>query len=93
MPSPVLVQYDPGWPARFEALRAVVDAAVGRSALQIDHIGSTSIPGLVAKDVIDIQVTTASLAVTDAWPDVLGPFRRRPQTEDHVPPGASPGAD
>lgn len=91
MLPPVLVPYDPGWPARFEALRAVIDATVGPDALRIDHIGSTSIPGLAAKDVIDIQVTVASLAVADTWPDALGPFRRRSHVEDHVPSAASPG--
>jgi len=93
MPPPVLVPYDPGWPARFEALRALIDATVGPDALRIDHIGSTSIPGLAAKDVVDIQVTVASLAVADMWPDALGRFRRRPHIDDHVPTGARAGAD
>lgn len=70
----------------------VVDR-VGSSALSIDHVGSTSVPGLAAKDVIDIQVSVRSLAETDTWPDDIGPFRRRDHTSDHVPPKATAGPD
>ncbi len=57
----VIVDYQPGWPAEFEAERAALSRILGPLALQIDHIGSTSVPGLGAKDVIDIQVTAAEL--------------------------------
>ena len=51
-----LVPYDPEWPERFEAWRQKLAAALGETARRIDHFGSTSVPGLAAKPVIDIQV-------------------------------------
>ena len=49
------------WAAEFRELGAALRAALGPLALRIDHIGSTSVPGLASKDVIDIQVTVATL--------------------------------
>jgi GrpB-like predicted nucleotidyltransferase (UPF0157 family) len=57
MPEPVvIVDYDPAWPARYEALRAPVAAALGALAARIEHVGSTSVPGLAAKPTIDLVV-------------------------------------
>jgi GrpB-like predicted nucleotidyltransferase (UPF0157 family) len=56
----VVVPYDPAWPARFEAIRARVAPALGDVALAIEHVGSTSVPGLAAKPVIDVDVVVAS---------------------------------
>jgi GrpB-like predicted nucleotidyltransferase (UPF0157 family) len=58
----VLEAYDPAWPGRFEEEAAALKAALGELALRIEHVGSTSVPGLVAKPVIDIQVSVGSLA-------------------------------
>lgn len=58
-PRPVWVQlsdYDPRWPVRFEARAAELRAVLGDRARLIEHIGSTSVPGLAAKPVIDIVV-------------------------------------
>lgn len=52
----VIVDYDSGWPERFEVERANIAAALGPRALAIEHIGSTSVPGLAAKPIIDICV-------------------------------------
>jgi GrpB-like predicted nucleotidyltransferase (UPF0157 family) len=52
-----IVAYDPEWPARFESWRERLAAALGPTARRIDHFGSTSIPGLPAKPVIDIQIS------------------------------------
>jgi len=49
-----LTEYDPRWPAMFERERARVVQALGDRAIRIEHVGSTSVPGLVAKPVIDI---------------------------------------
>jgi len=57
-----LVPYDPAWPARFEALRDKLALALGPVALRIDHIGSTAVPSLAAKAVIDIQVIVSNQA-------------------------------
>src|SRR5579863_8759060 len=57
MPEPVVVSdYDRAWPARYEALRAKVSAALGALAAEIEHVGSTSVPGLAAKPTIDLVV-------------------------------------
>jgi len=56
-PEPVVVvPYDPAWPATFERLRDRIAAALGDLAVGIEHIGSTAVPGLDAKPVIDIDV-------------------------------------
>ena len=52
-----LVDYDRGWPERFAAERRQIDHALGEAALRIEHIGSTAVPGLAAKPVIDVLVT------------------------------------
>lgn len=56
-----IVDYDARWPAEYVHCAEQIRAAAGDSALRIDHIGSTSVPGLAAKDVIDIQATVADL--------------------------------
>lgn len=56
----VVVDYDPTWPALFESLQSAIWPAVGDFALAIEHVGSTSVPGLAAKPVIDISVVLAS---------------------------------
>lgn len=57
----VLANPDPSWPEQAERLMARVERAAGDRALRMDHIGSTAVPGLAAKDVIDIQVATTDL--------------------------------
>jgi GrpB-like predicted nucleotidyltransferase (UPF0157 family) len=51
-----LADPDPAWPVRFEEHRARVAAALGERALQVEHVGSTSVPGLRAKPVVDVLV-------------------------------------
>ncbi|MDQ6772891.1 MAG: GrpB family protein [Candidatus Dormibacteraeota bacterium] len=57
----MIVPYDPAWPARFEAEAARIRQALGVIAVRVDHIGSTAVPGLAAKDIVDIQVSLRSL--------------------------------
>jgi len=52
----VVVGYDPMWPALFVALRAPIAAALGDLAVAIEHVGSTAVPGLAAKPIIDLDV-------------------------------------
>jgi GrpB-like predicted nucleotidyltransferase (UPF0157 family) len=52
----VVVDYDPGWPEAFELVRATVWPAVGDLASSIEHVGSTAVPGLAAKPIIDVSV-------------------------------------
>lgn len=62
---------DPGWPAAFDAEAIRLGAALGTLALRIDHNGSTSIPGLGAKPIIDIQVSVAALQPIAAYGEPL----------------------
>jgi GrpB-like predicted nucleotidyltransferase (UPF0157 family) len=69
-PEPVAIAitaYDPVWPALFEELAARVRAALGDKALGVEHVGSTSVPGLAAKPVIDIALTVADPADESAY--------------------------
>lgn len=65
----VIADYDPAWPTRFAAERDRIGGALGDRALRIEHIGSTSVPGLAAKPVIDVLVAVAD-------PDDEAPFRQ-----------------
>ena len=55
----VVVEYDEEWPRRFEELRARIWPAVSDVAICIEHVGSTSVPGLAAKPIIDMTVVVA----------------------------------
>lgn len=52
----VLVEHDPAWSGRFALLREPLVAALAGVAIRIDHIGSTAVPGLIAKPILDMQV-------------------------------------
>jgi GrpB-like predicted nucleotidyltransferase (UPF0157 family) len=54
-----LVEYDPEWPRHFEREAARIRKALGDRALRIEHAGSTSVPGLVAKPIVDIVLEVA----------------------------------
>jgi GrpB-like predicted nucleotidyltransferase (UPF0157 family) len=59
--------YDPAWPRLFREMAQRLRGAVRETALRIDHIGSTSVPGLAAKPIIDIQISVAHLEPVDAY--------------------------
>jgi GrpB-like predicted nucleotidyltransferase (UPF0157 family) len=52
----VIVDYDPRWPGKFQRHAAIISRALGEKALAIEHVGSTSVPGLAAKPIIDMDV-------------------------------------
>ena len=52
----VVEEYDEGWERDFRAIEAEVRSAVGELAVRVEHVGSTSVPGLAAKPVIDLDV-------------------------------------
>lgn len=58
--SIIIKAYDPAWPELFEELRRRVHEAIGDLAVAVDHVGSTAVPGLAAKPVIDIDVVVES---------------------------------
>ncbi|MBB4293395.1 GrpB-like predicted nucleotidyltransferase (UPF0157 family) [Rhizobium leguminosarum] len=55
-----VVDYDPSWPVLFAEIRAEISTLLGDLLLSIDHIGSTSVPGLAAKPKVDLDVVTIS---------------------------------
>ncbi|HEX5116662.1 MAG TPA: dephospho-CoA kinase [Pseudonocardiaceae bacterium] len=69
--GPKLVPYDPDWPAQARRILARLRLAAGAKALRVDHVGSTSVPGLAAKNVIDVQLTVAGMADADALAEPL----------------------
>ena len=60
-----IAPYDPAWQAAFSAERDRLAAVMGDLAIRIDHHGSTAVPGLAAKPVIDIQISVADLSYLD----------------------------
>jgi GrpB-like predicted nucleotidyltransferase (UPF0157 family) len=71
MPSPILiVEYDPAWPVIFEHLRQVYASWLGELVGSIEHTGSTSVPGLAAKPILDIDLVLRA-------PEDLGEVIRR----------------
>lgn len=62
-----IVAYDPAWPARFEVMRARLAQALGATAVRIDHVGSTAVPGLAAKPIIDIEISVPDVEQEDAF--------------------------
>src|SRR5262249_46029221 len=57
----VVADYNPAWPALFEQERAKLDTALGSLVVTIEHVGSTAVPGLAAKPIIDLLVGVRSL--------------------------------
>ncbi|HEX6471797.1 MAG TPA: GrpB family protein [Streptosporangiaceae bacterium] len=66
-----LVEYTPEWPVRFEAEAARIRRAVGAQVIGMEHIGSTSVPGLIAKPVIDILLVVADSAAEPTYVPAL----------------------
>jgi GrpB-like predicted nucleotidyltransferase (UPF0157 family) len=94
-----IVPYDDGWPRAFQGERDRIAEAFGAIALRIDHKGSTSIPGLAAKPIIDIQVSVERLHPIEPHrrelaplgyvhvphsDDAFCPFFHRPATWPHT---------
>ena len=84
------IPYSPDWPIAFRNVESRLRVAFKPIHVRLDHIGSTSVPGLLSKDVIDVQLGVQSLdgdlsiALQDA-----GFGLREGIWQDHVPPGGS----
>jgi dephospho-CoA kinase len=63
--SVTVAPYDPTWPAQAARILERVRAAAGDAARAVDHVGSTAVPGLAAKDVIDVQLVVADPSTAD----------------------------
>lgn len=66
-----VVDYDPAWPELFAAEAAKIRQVLGSAALAVEHVGSTAVPGLAAKPVIDINLTVADSADEAAYAPAL----------------------
>jgi GrpB-like predicted nucleotidyltransferase (UPF0157 family) len=60
--SVVIVEYDPSWAQRFEAVRSALTEALGGLVINVEHVGSTAVPGLAAKPVVDIDLVIEDTA-------------------------------
>ncbi len=82
-----VVSYDPHWPALFVEAGREISAAIGKYITNIEHIGSTAVPGLAAKPVIDILVCVRSLQDAPKFLPPLAPlgYTYIPQHEDIFP--------
>lgn len=66
MVEPIVIQdYDPTWPAEFERLRARL-SALGELSLRVEHVGSTAVPGMAGKPVIDLVVVVRHTDIQEA---------------------------
>ncbi len=81
----VVVDYDLTWPALFAALRAPVAAALGDLAIEIEHVGSTAVPRLAAKPVIDLDVALPSMSALDAAIERLAPLGYVHKSDQGIP--------
>jgi GrpB-like predicted nucleotidyltransferase (UPF0157 family) len=63
----LVADYDPAWPHHFWELGAALRNALGELAIRIDYIGSTAVPGLAAKPIIDVQISVADLAPVQVY--------------------------
>jgi GrpB-like predicted nucleotidyltransferase (UPF0157 family) len=66
-----IVPYDPSWPNRFERLADQIRTVLDVAAIDVEHVGSTSVPGLAAKDVIDVDLTVADPRDEDVYVPAL----------------------
>jgi GrpB-like predicted nucleotidyltransferase (UPF0157 family) len=90
-----VVPYDPAWPGAFEQWRRRLGEALGETAVRIEHVGSTAVPGLPAKPVIDVQVSVPDVEDEAAYVpaiEALGvPLRfREPGHRYFRPPAGEP---
>lgn len=79
--------YNPLWPTEFQQIGTIIRQVLGNHALRINHIGSTSVPGLAAKNIIDVQISVAALTPTLETAMLDYGFTRRVTIDhDHQPP-------
>lgn len=69
--APEVVDYDLSWQVQASRVLARLNTACGHHAVRFDHIGSTAVPGMAGRDVIDVQITVDSLATADKLGEAL----------------------
>lgn len=83
-----IVDYNPEWPTQFLKIKKIIQQALENRALSIEHVGSTSVPGLPAKDIIDVDLVVADSREEDDYVPLLeaAGFQflfREPQWNEH----------
>lgn len=80
-----VVPYNPAWPEMFEAEAARIKQALGENCIEVYHIGSTSVPGLPAKPVIDMIPVVKDITKVDAANEAMKALGYEPQGEFGIP--------
>jgi GrpB-like predicted nucleotidyltransferase (UPF0157 family) len=80
-----VIDYDPSWPGIFEAERDLLLQTIGYVAVEIHHVGSTAVPGLAAKPIIDILIEVTDLAALDELISDMQAIGYRPKGEFGIP--------
>jgi dephospho-CoA kinase len=90
--GPRLVPPNPDWPAQAARLAARVRRAIGREDARVDHVGSTAVPGMPAKDIVDLQLGVASMEEADELAAALAAagFPRRTHVDRENPKDYAP---
>jgi GrpB-like predicted nucleotidyltransferase (UPF0157 family) len=68
----IIAEYDPAWPSHYEAHSRLISEVLGSTLLRVEHIGSTSVPGLAAKPIIDILSVVPNSADESSYVPQLG---------------------
>lgn len=66
-----IVDYDPSWPTTFASIAQRIRSALGATALSVSHVGSTSVPGLPAKAIIDVDLVVPDPTAEDEYAPAL----------------------
>jgi GrpB-like predicted nucleotidyltransferase (UPF0157 family) len=80
-----LVPYDPCWPALFQEEAARIRRRVGRDMLDVVHVGSTAVPGLAAKPIIDLMLAVRSLRAPRTLFETLEQLGYEHRPSDTIP--------
>lgn len=93
-PGVTIVEHRAAWSAEFDAIASDLRQVLGAAALDVDHIGSTAVPALAAKDVIDVQVTVPAFdGIRDRMLGAGYTMHGDAARQDHLPPGFEARAD
>ena len=80
-----VVEYDPRWPALYEEEKARITGAIGSVTVAIEHVGSTAVPGLGAKPIIDIMVGIREFALGVSCVEPLASLGYEHRPDDNIP--------
>ena len=80
-----VVDYDPAWTTQFDAIAAAIQPALRDGAFRVEHVGSTSVPGLAAKPIIDVHVEVPTTAQISDAVDRLSQLGYRHQGDGDIP--------